>query len=178
MKQENKHFWIIISSIVAICSVLIFEIIVFVALPSSLKYILYRVQFYVVLNIVFIVGSRILWRNLVTKVMTSKTPAVFKVLWKITFLCFLFLAHIAPLTTMFLYKDPLIIGMMSWICFGGYILLFCIHLSLKMTVDCLSRFKKVKLLSARKQAIFAVVTATLFTYWGVMMAISDPQIVR
>nr|CAB3267124.1 transmembrane protein with metallophosphoesterase domain-like [Phallusia mammillata] len=176
--QNDNRFAMITSSLVGICSVFVFEVVVFVALPASSKYKLYRFQFYIVLNIVFYIGSTYLWKNLVTVVLKKGTPYFLKLLWKIVVFTFLLLSHIAPFTTMFLSKDPTFIGMASWTCFGAYIILFFIHAPLKCALDILYQFKGVRLFSARKQAFFAVAATTLFTFWGVTMALSDPRIVR
>jgi len=176
--QLVSQFWWKFSVILGCCSLLLFETIVFTTFSPERKYKCYRAQFVIVINLVFVVGSRYLWKRLVRDVITTAWPKHIELFWKFGVVTFLFLAHFAPASLYFLSKEPTFLGMASWTCFGAYVLIFSILVSVGIVAGILEHFLNSRCFSKRLQAVFTVFTTTLCTYAAFQIALSPPQIVR
>ncbi|XP_078491691.1 transmembrane protein with metallophosphoesterase domain-like [Ciona intestinalis] len=174
-----SKFWLKTSAAVGCLSLLAFETVVFIAMPSSTKYKIYRFQFMIVLNLVFYPGSKYFWRRLVQNLVSPKTPALLKYTWKSAVFSFIIMAHFSSMCGyVYMGIEPSYIAMASWTCFGMYIILFTFLVSMGAVGFVLKRLKGRVVFKKKHQSLISAVFTICFTIVAVKTAIMEPIVVN
>lgn len=147
--------------------------------PTLLK--LFRVQFLLFVNILMSIGSRYIWKKIVTNLHTLCTASCNHVkcftLWKITIVVFLFLTHSSFISLLTLVsEEPHIFSMVSYSCLGIYIfLIFSLFvLGLLEKAQRLISFRRAPS-SIQNRNVISVALALLFTLACTVMGLLNAR---